>query len=281
MGYAVLEHNNQDLQGEGKMNWFKRLFGGEQRLAQLDPLNLILAHGITLPLVRVPTGEFTMGSTVAEDAYDNERPQHKVFLDEYLVGKYEVTVAQYRAFVKATGYKADYEVLRIGVDDHPVYNVSWNDAQVFCKWVSQVTDRDVHLPTEAQWEKAARGTDGRTYPWGNQSPDSNHCNIFSRVYGDTTPVWKYSPLGDSPYGCADMVGNVCEFVNDWYVANYYASSPSNNPTGPTSGETKVLRGSYHLTDFHCYRSAYRGSSIWGPDLRNLVVGFRCAVSAGS
>jgi formylglycine-generating enzyme required for sulfatase activity len=219
---------------------------------------LVLKHGITIEFVRVPAGEFVMGSTDADtQAYDNEKPQSKINLAEYWIGKYDVTNAQFRAFVQATGYKTTAETAGSayaydgsswnftpganwqhprgtdstlsGKDNHPVVNVSWDDAVAFSKWASRVTGKKIALPTEAQWEKAARGTDGRIYPWGDQVPDATRLN-FNNNIGDTTEVGKYSPAGDSPYGAVDMAGNVWQWMADWCHENYYATSPvSNSP----------------------------------------------------
>lgn len=132
------------------------------------------------------------------------------------------------------------------------------------------------MPSEAEWEKAAKGTRGRIYPWGNQGPDEKRCNNFDISIGDTTPVGKYSPAGDSPYGCADMSGNVWEWVEDWYDNDYYEVSPRSNPGGPDSGENKVFRGGSWDNLTVGIRSAYRS---WGsPTLTDLDIGFRCALS---
>jgi formylglycine-generating enzyme required for sulfatase activity len=200
---------------------------------------LILALGVTLELVRVPAGEFLMGSDKKKDTLADNRdgPQHKVYLEEYLIGKYPVTNVQYLAFVNATGCRPPedwffHNSIPEGIEQHPVVKVYWEDAAAFCQWASQVTGRKVRLPSEAEWEKAARGTDGRIWPWGNKEPDETYCN-FNREFGlhnppgymyktpdgkynqiwYTTPVGKYSPQGDSPYGCADMAGNVWEWTN--------------------------------------------------------------------
>jgi len=183
-------------------------------------LLLALAPGVTMKLVRIPAGEFLMGSTRLrdKDAWDDEIPQHSVFLDEYLIGKTPVTVAQNAAFIKASGYKAN-QGLTNSKEKHPVTRVSWDDAAAFCSWASQETGRkvhlpgrNVHLPSEADWEKAARGIDGRLWPWGDQSPDPVHCNFDCNTMS-TTAVGKYSSKGDSPYGCTDMAGNVWEWTS--------------------------------------------------------------------
>lgn len=160
-------------------------------------------------MIWVPPGPFLMGSDRAIDsqASDNELPQHQVTLPGYWIGRYPVTVAQFKAFVEESGHRpADRDSLR-GPDDHPVVNVTWHDALAYCRWLGAKTGLLVTLPSEAEWEKAARGTDGGIYPWGNDPPDDSRCNFGGRV-GQTTPVGRYSPRGGSPYGCADMAGNV-------------------------------------------------------------------------
>lgn len=197
--------------------------------------------------MRILTGEFLMGSDPRgdESASRYERPQRKVYLDGYWMGKTPVTNAQYAAFVTATGRQApwDWQNGRIpaGIEQHPVVCVSWEDAAAFCAWASQVTGREVRLPSKAEWEKAARETDGRIYPWGNEGPDATRCN-FNRNEGEITPVGKYSPRGDGPYGCVDMAGNGWEWCADWYDEDYYQTAPARNPPGPQEGTYRVLRG---------------------------------------
>lgn len=215
-------------------------------------------------LIEIPAGSFTMGS----NDYDNEKPVHTVYLDKYYIGKYEVTVGQFKKFCNATGKTMPEQPSWNNRDDHPVVNVSWNDAKAYCDWAG------LRLPTEAEWEKAARGTDGRTYPWGN-AWDNTKCN--SRENGDrysnTSPVGSF-PSGVSPYGCYDMAGNVWEWCNDWYDKNYYGSSPSSNPTGPSSGDLRVLRGGGWYNGADLCRSADRFRDF--PDIRYYYVGFRVA-----
>jgi len=275
--------------------------------AVAEPLLIELPRlGFRLELVRVPAGEFLMGSDRAKDkaAYDEELPQHRVYLDEYFIGKYPVTVAQFAAFVRATNYKTTAEreggsYAYIGArwsyakgaswqhprgpdsdvsrkQDHPVTCVSWDDALAFCGWLSEASGRSIALPSEAQWEKAARGADGRIYPWGDQPPDSRRCNFDMNV-GDTTPVGRYSPQGDSPYGCADMAGNVWEWCADWYAEDEYkgrAGREVRNPTGPARGTFRVLRGG-SFNDFHRgARAACRYRYL--PGFRYGYLGFRVA-----
>jgi len=232
---------------------------------------------LEMEFVRVPAGEFRMGSDSQKDKLtrDDEIPQHKVSLDEYLIGKTPVTNCQYQAFVQASGYRRECPK---GKEQHPVVNVSWDDAVAFCAWASQVSGTKVRLPSEAEWEKAARGTDECIYPWGDQAPDATRCNSSMRVR-DTTRVGRYSPKGDSPYGAQDMAGNVWEWVNDWYEAGYYRNSPSLNPPGPDSGQSHVLRGGSWYRDESDVRSAYR--NCLDSDNGAYFIGFRCARSLPS
>ncbi len=235
---------------------------------------LTLAPNVTLDLARIPAGEFLMGSTDADSqAGSYEKPQHKVTLDEYLIGKTEVTNAQYAAYAQARGLNWS---MPSGEENHPVVNVSWGDAVAFCAWATQTTGRNVTLPTEAQWEKAARGTDGRIYPWGNEAPNANLANFNSNEKG-TTAVGKYSSAGDSPYGLVDTAGNVWEWTADWYRETYYASSPASNPQGPTTGQYRVVRGGGWSSYSSYVRAAYRDGV--GPAFRYDNCGFRVAVSA--
>ncbi|MGB8648077.1 MAG: SUMF1/EgtB/PvdO family nonheme iron enzyme [Anaerolineae bacterium] len=272
-----------------------------RREKEAKHLTLDLAPGVTLELVRVPAGEFLMGSSDTESQEKDEKPQHKVYLDEFLIGKYSVTVAQFAVFVQATGHKTTAEAKGSGwvwttgwkeikganwqhprgpgseaqqKANHPVTQVSWADAVAFCEWASKVTGRAVRLPTEAEWEKAARGTDGRIYPWGNTF-DKNLLNSNDGGKGDTTAVGSY-PGGASPYGALDMAGNVWEWVADWYAANYYTSSPRDNPKGPPSGSSRVVRGGSFSSDQGSVRCVYR---IWFYLVRRSnYQGFRVASS---
>jgi formylglycine-generating enzyme required for sulfatase activity/predicted Ser/Thr protein kinase len=225
-------------------------------------------------MVFVPAGEFLMGSSDADkDAGSDEKPQHTVYLDAFWIDKYEVTNAQYKQCVGAgrcqqpsttssstrSSYYGDSKY-----DNYPVIGVSWRDAILFCEWAGK------RLPTEAEWEKAARGAAGRIYPWGDRY-DISKVNADGKV-GDTTAVGSY-PAGASPYGAMDMAGNVWEWVADWYDAKYYASSPKDNPTGP-SGSARVLRGGAWDSYQYFVRAADRNSIY--PDYRLINVGFRCA-----
>ncbi len=228
-------------------------------------------------MVSVPAGEFTMGS---ENGFDNEKPVHTVYLDAYRIDQTELTNAQYKQCVEVgkcqppsetNSFTRDSYYGNSQYDNYPVIYVSWNDAQEYCQWAGK------RLPTEAEWEKAARGPltssgDARAYPWGNEW-DAAKANVENKV-GDTTQVGNY-PAGASPYGALDMAGNVWEWVADWYDKAYYSNSPRENPKGPASGEFKALRGGAFLNARDLARAAYRLNNR--PSYRHHGdLGFRCA-----
>ncbi len=220
-------------------------------------------------MVWVPAGEFLMGST-DEEGYRDERPQRKVYLDGYWMYRTEVTVAQYRKFCEATNREMPEAPDWGWKEDHPVVLVTWQDAADYAQWAG------VSLPTEAQWEKAARGTDGRVFPWGNEWDGARCANSVSWSLKGTKPVGSY-PSGASPYGCLDMLGNVWEWCADWYDEAYYGNeAPSRNPPGPAEGGARVLRGgSWSFGRLDCFRCAYRYYDL-APDYRSSNVGFRCS-----
>jgi len=237
---------------------------------------------IGIEWVEIPSGSFQMGDNFNEGNSD-ERPVHSVYLDAYYISKYEVTFDQYDTFCEETGRNKPDD-RGWGRGDRPVIYVDWNDAKDFCDWLSQKTGEDIHLPTEAQWEKAARGTDQRRYPWGNGEPNGNRVNFadintdfkwkdksVNDGYKYTAPVGSY-PAGKSPYGVHDMAGNVWEWCQDWYDSDYYDYSPSHNPQGPSSGSPRVTRGGSWYNNASPLRSAYRYS--FTPSLSNSSVGFR-------
>jgi sulfatase modifying factor 1 len=207
-------------------------------------------------MVLVPAGEFLMGS------------KHRVYLDAFYIDAYEVTNALYKEFIQATGRKApkSWNDAKFNALRQPVVGVTWDDAAAYCQWAGK------RLPTEAEWEKAARGADGRKYPWGNQW-ERTRANTPNDGPGKPMPVGSYEG-GKSPYGAHDMIGNVWEWVADWYDVDYYRTSPSHNPRGPATGKVRVLRGGSWLSSG--YEAAVRrGSGIpghWNGD----DVGFRCA-----
>ena len=220
-------------------------------------------------MVVVPTGEFTMGSSAGDS---DEQPEHKVHVDAFSIDVYEVTVGQYAAFLQAKGIEPPSDWKTMNQPTHqkrPAANMDSVDAAAYCKWANK------RLPTEAEWEKAARGTDGRLYPWGNEAPTPLHTN-FGKTdwnnHGVLAPVGSFEE-GKSPYGIYDMAGNVWEWVSDWYDFRYYKSAPSKNPTGPSSGGTKVIRGGAWNSNARAIRSANR--SLISPTDQGLT-GFRCA-----
>lgn len=227
-------------------------------------------------MVLVPAGEFIMGSNPDEPSWDNEYPKHTVYLDAFYIDKYEVTNSRYQSCVDAgqcsspSETKSDTRKRYFGEPKfavYPVIYVDWAQANTFCEWEGK------RLPTEAEWEKAARGTDGQTYPWGSAEPSCDVANYTSECVGDTTPVGAY-PAGASPYGALDMGGNVWEWVADWYQADYYVNSPLQNPQGPSEGEYRILRGgSWHMRD-SVVRTAYR--KTFQTDYSYYYIGFRCA-----
>jgi formylglycine-generating enzyme required for sulfatase activity len=228
------------------------------------PVEITDEKGIRMNLV--PAGTFKMGS----EKYDDEKPIHDVYLDAFYMDMYEVTNAAYKNCVDAGKCELPSNADKYNdaaYAEHPVVYVNWNQAKTYCEW------RGSRLPTEAEWEKAARGVDGRTYPWG-EGIDCSKANYYGCVRS-TSEVGSYES-GKSPYGIYDMAGNAREWVNDWYDENYYQNSPASNPLGPSSGQYRVLRGgSWYYSD-NLARSAYRFSN--SPDLINFNFGFRCARS---
>lgn len=232
------------------------------------------------PMVFVPAGEFMMGSVEGEGGDDpNEQPQHLVALDDYYIDQYEVTVERYARFLKTTGRTPPRYWDQGNLPQHgqkPVVGIHWEDAHRYCQWVGK------RLPTEAEWEKAARGTDKRPYPWGTAKPDSSLANFgqseSKQFYEDRlTPVDTYES-GKSPYGAYDMAGNVWEWVADWYSEEYYQESTKKNPKGPSSGDRKVMRGGSWDNGARNLRSANRSRKGF-PTRRHATLGFRCAKDA--
>jgi len=238
-----------------------------------SPIDFVWCH--------VPAGEFLMGS---DDQQGDEKPQHRVNLPDFYMAKTPVTNEQYKRFVDAKSHRAPNHwqkgQIPKGKEHHPVVNVAWHDAMAFCKWAG------VQLPSEAQWEKAARGPStpstgsgagsgaARLYPWGNQQPTDKLCNFNDNVR-DTTPVDNY-PAGASPYGCLDMAGNVWE-----WTASLYKGYPYDSDDGRENledGGRRTLRGGAFDADDNVVRCAYRFDGV--PDFRNYGVGFR-VVSSGA
>ena len=230
-------------------------------------------------MVLVPAGEFMMGSREEDKSADeDERSAHPVYLDAFYIDQYEVTTARYAKFFQQTNRRSPMVWPDQVLQQHgrkPVVGVDWNDAAAYCTWVGK------RLPTEAEWEKTARGTDKRQYPWGNAPPSKtlanfDHCCDF-KDYGALTDVGSFEG-GKSSYGAYDLAGNALEWVADWYATDYYNQSPSSlsrNPKGPSRGDgDRVLRGgSWHFVP-GSVRSAFRYKK--SPSVRNVYIGFRCA-----
>lgn len=228
-------------------------------------------------MLLVPAGDFLMGSPEGEGLSD-ERPQHRVQIDAFYLDTYEVTVARYEKFLDETGHvRPDfwpYDETR-EYAERPVVGVAWSGAQAYCEWAGK------RLPTEAEWEYAARGNDGRRYPWGDADPTAQLANTSKswsyNFYKDRLePVGRH-PDARSPFGIHDMAGNVWEWVADWYDAKYYARSPENNPPGPRDGSMKVLRGG--SWNFAGKYSRTSSRLRYEPRHRAADIGFRCAQDA--
>ena len=289
-------------------------------------------QGIPEGMVLIPEGLFLMGSTkqdidklleldrnIETVRLDNEMPQREVFMSAYVIDKYPVTNAEYKKFIESDGYNqkvfwsdagwqyisqsnplknGDADNILSGENDCAVVNVSWYEAEAFAKWAGK------RLPTEAEWEKAARGTDGRIYPWGNTFEKIN-LNCSESKNEKPTPVTKH-PQGQSPYGCFDMAGNVWEWTADWYDSQYYGSAPEKDPQGPKDAEVNPYYGQPEEVGISIYDlrpsagsktlsgcKVLRGGSWSGggvvhvrctnrdydePIYKNDTIGFRCAKS---
>jgi formylglycine-generating enzyme required for sulfatase activity len=268
--------------------------GGKQEIVKVNLKKRGSGKGTEAgDMVYIPAGEFWMGCSSGDgECQGDEKPLHKVYLDGYNIDKHEVTVGEFRKFATETGYKTEAEkqgkcftwdgtkwAEKSGAyygnagfsqtDEHPVVCISWNDAKAYCEWAGK------RLPTEAEWEKAARGGTDTKYPWGNEfrtgmaNCDEGYCKDG---YEKTSPVGSFKANG---YGLFDMIGNVWEWVSDWYDEKYYQGSAGKNPSGPSSDTYKVLRG-----------GSWRSDSSWNlrvsvrlrnlPDYGSVRVGFRCA-----
>ena len=234
--------------------------------------------------VEIPAGEFWMGS---EKGYDDEKPQHKLYLEYYRISKVPVTNTQYHLFTKDAGHQAPehWEEDRPpkNLESHPVVNVSWYDAMAYCAWLSGKTDKSINLPSEAEWEKAARGDrDKREYPWGNNF-EATRCNNYKLGLGTTTPVGIF-PDGASPYSCLDMAGNVWEWTRSlWgkdikYPEFKYPYNPEDGRENLKAPKEirRVLRGGAFRSSSDYVRGAFRFRG--GPGYWHYHRGFRVVVS---
>jgi formylglycine-generating enzyme len=253
----------------------------------------------TLPnLARIPAGEFLMG---AADGAEDERPVHPVSVSEFFIGRFAVTNDEYARFVRATGHPApslralplvagggrdalfkELSAPYVWTDDtppaargsHPVVLVTFEDAVAYCRWLSKAIERMVRLPTEAEWEKAARGgVEGQQYPWGDEI-DPSRCNFLDDTAAKrergTRPTGTYPPNG---FGLCDVAGNVWEWISDWYGREYYRGDEMNDPVGPPGGNMRIVRGgSWVNSDLNMLRCAYRHKVP--PDTYAYSIGFR-------
>ncbi len=242
-------------------------------------------------MVRVPAGPFTMGAVIENDREwgdTDEEPVHEVTLSEYWIDRYEVSAEDFAEFLNAhpseaeryleTGAAVTIEKVngryrpRPGLEKHPANRVSWYGADAYCRRQGK------RLPTEAEWEKAARGTDGRTFPWGEKFPHNDFVTYrreFSKLGFDAMKPVDSMPRGRSPYGLHHMAGNVWEWVADWYEDSYYERSPARDPQGPETGISKVMRGGNWYFKAYYMRTTYRYNEL--PEVFKVWQGFRCAL----
>jgi formylglycine-generating enzyme required for sulfatase activity len=226
-----------------------------------------------IPQAFIPAGKFQMGNP----HYRNEMPSHMVEISQFWMDRTEITNAQYARCVdqrvcqppnRFSSYTRPDYFGNPQYEAYPVIYVTWDDADTFCRWAGG------RLPTEAEWERATRGSDNRTYPWGNELPQASLLN-YNFAIGDTSAVGSY-PSGASPYGVLDMEGNVAEWVKDWYESDYYAQSPFSDPGGPVATGSRVVRGGSWLDNRNAVRSGLRLG--YPSDSAFINLGFRCAES---
>jgi sulfatase modifying factor 1 len=225
--------------------------------------------------VLIPAGEFYMGS---EEASNDAMPVRKVYLDSFYMDKYEVTFAQFYVFIDLTGHRKErlagylsssvIEDMPLFIQPfNPIVGVSWDDAVDYCQWKGK------RLPTEAEWEKAARGTDRRKWPWGNEERSENANLLGNDGARYTSPVNQFS-RDVSPFGVHDMAGNVMEWVADWYSQDSYRLLPARNPVGVPDGERRIIRGASWNDSIKRAQTSIRFKMY--PEYRDVTIGFRCA-----
>ena len=266
----IRDDQKRSEEEQKKLDGYKALYGAGDSPGEMVP---------------VPAGKFMMGCVSGDsNCQSDEKPYHEVALDAYSIDKHEVTISEYFACVLAgkctnpsTGGGCNF-----GAADrkkHPVNCVDWTQSKSYCEWAGK------RLPTEAEWEKAARGTDGRIYPWGNTAATCNYAVMYEGNNGcGKNSTWDVcsKTAGNSPYGACDMAGNVWEWVADFYSDSYYTGSPTSNPKGPGSGQYRVLRGGSwydNYFDFGTYCGVNRRAScrdFYNPADGYVSLGFRCA-----
>lgn len=252
---------------------------GHDTWPSASPASHTERHAITInsstsaPMAFIPAGEFAMGS---DRGQNDEQPVHRVSVKAFYLETQEVTVWRYAEFLVSQKTDPPFKWNEATSGSHqnkPVVGVNWYDARDYCRWVGR------RLPTEAEWELAARGTEGRMYPWGDTHPTRGHANAGHTKwhgYDTLTNVGQFE-LGKTPNGVYDLAGNLWEWVADWYDATYYQFSPRDNPSGPSAGPLRALRGGAWNNDAKSIRSANRAG--YAPDARRNDVGFRCAKDA--
>src|SRR5262249_89412 len=293
-----LQSELEKLLPDGEATWLTRLWGKltgaaerrkaiiMRRIAAATALSQIEAGSFAISAqywsmpygepewVTVPAGEFWMGD---DQGGGDEKPAHRLFVPEFRIARTPVTNTQYQLYIQATGaepprYWEDGRPPKEGLN-HPVVYVSWEDACRYCEWLSKVTGKHIRLPTETEWEKAARGDkDRRVYPWGDEF-DVTKCNSWELGLQGTSPVGLFV-AGASLYKCLDMSGDVWEWVQDWYVEGYYQRGSDRSLTGPDRGEYKAVRGGSWLAEPRFVRVSFRFSFV--PGYRDDDFGFRCA-----
>jgi formylglycine-generating enzyme required for sulfatase activity len=230
-------------------------------------------------LIEIPEGPFIMGTDGHDpELKEFETPRREVYLNRFKIAKFPVTREEYATFLKPDSsgrsqQTSSHDSRFSELINHPVVNITWHEARAYAAWLNRSTGNPYRLPTEAEWEKAARGSNGLVYPWGADY-DGRRCNVRGDGPATTTPIDKF-PEGASSYGVMDMAGNVAEWCLDWY-REFYASDQARNPTGPRSGDYRVVRGGSWRYSSHAARCASR---YWcPPDQKRDNTGFRLAVS---
>jgi formylglycine-generating enzyme required for sulfatase activity len=256
----------------------------EPAAVEIEPLvvSILISEVDQMPLILIPAGAFEMGNLEERQAPDalDEYPSHTVYLDAFYIDRHEITNDQYHLCVYAgacdppqspASQTSDNYYEKTGFKNNPVIKVRWLDAQAYCSWAGR------RLPTEAEWEKAARWdpeiNQSYTYPWGEDPPDEASAN-FGKLAGDTTAAGSY-PAGNSPLGVEDLAGNVWEWVSDWYAPEYYSQSPERNPSGPEEGVYKTMRGGSWASPAVELRTTARKQ--YAPQESRFDTGFRCAM----